>query len=144
MNDHLLENKPVQVNTEPPTELTKELTDVAQFKPTPAMRIWLDTAIQTESDSPTEIAAASQLSRQNWYDWLDMPGFIEWYRGAWEQRLRSVGPKLDAIGLRNAKRDHKFWESMQKRVGNLQSQETMGASFKDGEKEIKIIVTRGS
>lgn len=123
---------------EPSTKVANQSTDVVQFVPTPHMLVWLDTAIRTEAESPTEIAAACEpkVDRTNWYKWLELPGFIEWYRGEWDRRLRAHGPRLDVIGLKNARRDHKFWESMQKRVGNLT--EGKGVSI-TGDKVIAIL-----
>lgn len=119
MIDHLEETKAVQVNTEASTETSPTVTNVAQFQPTPHMIVWLDTAIQLETDSITEIAEASNIARKTWYDWLDKKGFIEWFRATWDKKLSGQSWRLDAIGMKNAKRDFKYWESMQKRVGNL-------------------------
>jgi hypothetical protein len=101
---------------------SKELvnpTDKQLFKPSANQEKWLDTAIQSETDEIAKIAEACGIDRTVWYDWLKKEGFIEWFKGEWDRRLSASGWKLDAIGMRNAKRDHKYWESMQKRVGNL-------------------------
>lgn len=105
-------------------ELTKkesrELTQDKEFVPTPAMRVWLDTAVKLMTDNITEIETESKITAQSWYGWLKNDQFRLWYRAEWDKRLAMVGPTLDAIGLKNAKRDHKYWQDMQKRVGNLQ------------------------
>lgn len=119
MTDQLQKSEALEVNTEPSTEVTPTVTDVAQFQPTPHMIVWLDTAIQLETDSITEIAEESHIARKTWYDWLDKPGFIEWFRATWDKKLSGQSWRLDAIGMKNAKRDFKYWESMQRRVGNL-------------------------
>ena len=97
----------------------KDLAKPQEFKPTPAMRVWLDTAVKLMSDNLSEIERECQISRNNWYEWLKKPGFIEWWRSEWDKRLRAHGWRLDAMGLQRAKRDFKYWESMQKRVGNI-------------------------
>lgn len=141
-NDTLNENQGLSTSIQSFTEMEKPSTDVAQFKPTPAMMIWLTAAIRTESDSPSEIAEACdpKIDRTNWYKWLDIPGFIDWYNGEWSKKLRSIAPKLDMIGLKNAKKDHKYWQDMQKRVGNLKESEGNGNVNMD----VKILITRGS
>ena len=48
----------------PKEEESKELTKSDVFKPTPAMRIWLDTAIQLETGSITEVAEVCKITRQ--------------------------------------------------------------------------------
>lgn len=103
-----------------------QLTEVKEFQPTPAMRVWLDTAIKTESDSITDIEKASKITAQSWYNWLKLPGFIEWYDAEWTRMLSGFGWKLDVIGMKNAKKDHRYWESMQKRMGRLQDKPTVG------------------
>lgn len=110
--------------TEGSTESSIESKDVAQFLPTPHMIVWLDTAIQLETDSITEIAEVSRVDKSTWYTWLDKPGFIDWFRATWEKKLSGQSWRLDAIGMKNAKRDFKYWESMQKRVGNLTERNT--------------------
>src|SRR6185312_11702831 len=83
------------------------------------MEKWLDTAIQLMTDSPTEIANESRIDKSTWYLWVKDEAFRLWYRQEWDKRLAMVGATLDAIGLRQAKRDHKYWQDMQRRVGNF-------------------------
>lgn len=98
----------------------KESTLEASFAPTPHMEKWLDTAVKAETEEIKAIAEACGLDRSNWYKWLNQPGFIEWFEAEWNRKLLGNGWKLDLIGLKNAKRDHRYWESMQKRMGRLQ------------------------
>ena len=118
-------------------------TKEKKWKPTPAMRIWLDAAIRSEYSEVSKIAEECGLDRKNWYNWIKDDNFLLWYKEEWDKRLASQGWRLDKIGLKMAVVDHKYWESMQKRVGNLQDKETVGLSVKDGNKETRIIVTRG-
>lgn len=99
-------------------ELSKPSTELATFTPTPAMRIWLDTAIDMQSDSITDIANACQLSRAAWYEWLKVPGFEDWYYTNYKQQRRRWLPKLDAMGMANAKRDFNYWKEMKKAAGD--------------------------
>lgn len=105
-------------------EESKELTKSDVFKPTPAMRIWLDTAIQLETDSITEIAEACKITRQSWYEWLNKPEFIEWFNNSWNERIKGHAWKLDVIGMKQGKRDFNYWKAMQQRVGNLKENST--------------------
>ena len=103
---------------------SKESTPEKVFTPTPHMEKWLVTAIQSETDEITTIARESGMDKSSWYKWLDLPGFIEWFEAEWNRKLLGSGWKLDAIGLKQAKRDHRYWESMQKRMGRLQEKNT--------------------
>lgn len=104
-------NKPVILES-------KELTKSDVFKPTPHMLLWVDTAIEIVSDSPTEIAEKSKISRAVWYEWLKIPGFEDWYYTAYKQSRRRWLPTLDRIGMGNAKRDYNYWKDMRQAVGD--------------------------
>lgn len=151
----------LQVTTEASTGVQKPSTDVVQltkevtkddvYNPTPTMLIWLDVAIQIRSDSPSEIVEAcrqmgTSITRQAWYDWKKDPKFLTWFYTQWRQRRSEWIGELDAIGMKMSKKgDYNFWRDMNKKAGEfLGEKETMGASFKDGDKEVKIVVTRGS
>jgi len=93
---------------------------VAQFNPTASMKVWLDTAINLATDSPAEIAEESNLSRQGWYKWLDIPGFEDWYFENYRQKRRRWLPKLDKIGMENAQNGkYDFWKDMNKKAGEI-------------------------
>lgn len=90
-----------------------------EFKATPAMKVFIDTAIRLMSDNVAEITREAGIDESNYYKWRDLEGFNEWFRAEWDRRLNGVGWKLDVIGIKNAKRDHKYWQDMQRRVGNI-------------------------
>jgi len=100
-----------------------ESTKSDVFTPTPHMIVWLDTAMQLETDSPTDISEKSGIDRTNWYKWLDLKGFIEWFNAEWDRKLKGHAWRLDVIGMKNGKRDFNYWKSMQQRVGNLQDKQ---------------------
>lgn len=95
------------------------LTKQEEFHPTPHMIVWLDTALQLMTDNISEIERESKITAQSWYNWIKDDGFRLWYRAEWDKRIAMVGPQLDAIGMRQAKRDPKVLELMMKRVGTL-------------------------
>lgn len=97
----------------------KDLTIQKEFTPTPAMIVWLDTALQLMTDNISEIERASKITAQSWYGWLKDDDFRLWFKTNWDKRLAGESWKLDVIGLRQAKKDHKYWQDMQRRVGNL-------------------------
>ena len=107
------------LKTLPPPEKSLESTIEKVWKPTPAMQVWLDAAIRSDSDSITKISEESGLDRKNWYKWIKDDNFLLWYKREWDKRIASESWKLDKIGLNKAGNDFKYWESMQKRVGNL-------------------------
>lgn len=99
-----------------PVEL-KNLTPTKVFQPTPAMRIWLETALQLMTDSITEIEVASKITAQSWYGWIKQEDFREWYNNEWNNRIRGHAWKLDVIGMKNAKRDYNYWKTMRESIG---------------------------
>ncbi len=101
-----------------PKELI-DSTDRPIFKPTPHMIVWLDKAIELMTDNITEIATACGVDRTNWYKWLDLPEFNNWFKETWERKLKGQSFKLDVIGMKAAKRDTKALELMMRRVGTL-------------------------
>jgi hypothetical protein len=94
------------------------------FQPRPHMIIWLDVAIELQSDSPTDIETACKeagtpVSRRSWYEWRKEPGFQEWFDEQWTLKRKYWKHSLDAIGMKYAKRgDYNFWRDMKKTVGD--------------------------
>lgn len=103
-------------------EETNDLTKKGEFNPTPHMKVWLDVALRLMTDNITEIETESKITAQSWYGWIKDDNFNLWFKTEWDRRLAGHGWKLDAIGFKNAKRDHKYWQDMQKRVGNLKEE----------------------
>jgi hypothetical protein len=101
----------------------KDAEIVSEFKPLANMEKWLDTSIELQTDSPTEISIKIGLSKSNWYEWLKKPGFEDWYYLEYERRIRRWRPYLDSIGLKNAKKDYNYWKDMQKFTGRVEKQE---------------------
>ena len=100
----------------------KQLLDATiqpPFIPTPHMLVWLNTVIQSDTYVVDEIARISGIAESTYYRWIKQPGFIEWFDNEWNKLLKIHAWQLDIIGMKNAKRDFKYWEAMQKRVGNL-------------------------
>jgi hypothetical protein len=98
-------------------EQSKESTLEPKIVITPAMKVWLDTAIETQSDSPTEIAEKSGLDKSSWYKWLKLPGFEDWYYENYKKQRRRWLPTLDKMGLKNAAKDYNYWKDMRKAAG---------------------------
>ncbi len=90
-----------------------------EFSPTPHMIVWLDTALRLMSDTVTEIGSACNIAPKTWYEWLKNDDFRLWFKTNWDKRLAGESWKLDVIGLKQARKDHKYWQDMQRRVGNL-------------------------
>lgn len=104
------------------TEKTTELqnaTNKQLFKPSANQEKWLDTAIQMETDEIKAIAEECSIDRTQWYRWLKEDGFIDWFNAEWDRRLKGHAWKLDAIGLKNSKRDFNYWKSMMQRTGKI-------------------------
>ena len=98
----------------------KDAEKVNDFKPTPAMEKWLDTAIELRSDSPTEISQQSSLTKQAWYKWLKQPGFEDWYYENYKNKRKRWLPTLDKIGLEQAKKGkYDFWKDLRRSAGEV-------------------------
>jgi len=103
-------------------EIRKESTEIVSFKPTPAMIVWVETAIRLGTLKPAAISKESNISRTNWSrgKWLGKEGFYDWFVNEWRKRRSHIIPQLDAIGLHHAlKGDFSFWKAMNKKVGDL-------------------------
>ena len=100
-------------------KVSEKITKQKEWRPTPYMEKWIDTAIQNDTYSITDISEACKISRTAWYDWIKDDNFLLWYKTEWDKRIASEAWKLDKIGMRQAKTDHKYWQDMQRRVGNL-------------------------
>jgi hypothetical protein len=103
----------------PQNQQSNVSTDKEEFKPTPHMIVWLDTVIKTPTDVVDEISRVSGVDESTYYNWLKKDGFIEWFERERNKKLRAHAWRLDNMGLKQARRDHRYWESMQKRVNNL-------------------------
>lgn len=89
------------------------------FNPTRAMKRCLSVTFDLGyGASITDIAKETGINRKTWYDWLDKPGFVEWWDAQWQKHLHRSRWKLDAIGLKKAEKSYRFWKDMQNRTGN--------------------------
>jgi phage antirepressor YoqD-like protein len=126
--ESLVSNEPVIEGTiiEKKTEDTRELSsheptkELAKYQPKASQVRWLNKALELMTDSVSEIAKGCELDRANWYQWLDDPGFMDWYLGQWNEKIKIYSTQLDAVGIKRAAKDHKYWRDMQKIVGRLQ------------------------
>lgn len=103
------------------TITAKSAENVKLFEPTPYMEKWLDTAIELQSDSPTEISSVSGLSKTNWYEWIKKTDFEDWYYENYKRKRRRWLPTLDKMGMKEAgKGKYDFWKDMRKAAGEDQ------------------------
>ena len=100
----------------------KELIESSKqdiYKPTPHMIVFVETAVRLGTDSVAEIVRETGIDESNYYKWRKDPEFMRWMNEYANQLIRGDGWKLNNIGMRKAKQDHRYWESMQKIVGNI-------------------------
>jgi hypothetical protein len=98
-------------------------TPTIVFEPTNGMKKWLHTAIELGyGASISDVAKNADLDRANWYDWLDKPGFVEWWDTQWQKYFAMNRWKLKAIGLKQAERNYDYWRDMMVSSGQLQDQ----------------------
>lgn len=110
------DNLPVDSGTQQPSTNSAQLP---QFIPSESQINWLEAALSSESEKIIDIAKDCGMERSIWYKWNRDEGFRAWYIAEWNKRVKIMGVELDRIGFRNSKRDYKYWEAMQRRVGNL-------------------------
>lgn len=89
------------------------------YKPTPTMEKFVEIAVQLGTDNVAEICRQTELSEAAYYKWKKDPGFIKWMNEYANQLIKGDGWKLNNMGMKNAKRDFRYWESMMEVVGNL-------------------------
>jgi len=99
--------------------LLKTSTETAKFQFTPKMVKWLDTAIEIKSISPVEVAHKCKIARETYYHWRSLPGFTQWFLGAWQEKRREWIPQLDIMGMKRAERNFDYWQGMKRTVGEL-------------------------
>lgn len=90
-----------------------------EFKPTPHMIVWIDTAVRLMTDNITEIETESKITAQSWHGWVKNPDFRVWFKEEWNKRISGEAWKLDVIGMKQARKNHDYWQDMMRRTGNL-------------------------
>ncbi len=107
-----------------------------KFNPSSAMVKWFETALELGyTASISSVAEKAKLDRTNWYRWLPMPGFVDWWDSQWQQYLKVHRWKLDAMGIKQAERNYDYWHDMMIRVGNLSNKP-------DSQNNIQINIVR--
>lgn len=102
------------------SKLTKtEPNKIAKFQPTPKMEEWLDMSIELLSTSPTRVSEHLNMNRTRWYSWMKIEGFEDWFFEEYKKRRKRIIAKLDEIAMRNAAKDYRYWEAMNKKVRDL-------------------------
>lgn len=97
----------------------KKVVETTDFKPTPLMEKFVTTAVSMGSDNVAEVCRAVQMTEQAYQVWKKNPLFLTWMNEYANYLIRGDAWKLNNIGMKKAKQDHKYWESMQKIVGNI-------------------------
>lgn len=99
--------------------LTKR-TEKSNFKVTPAMTLYVDTAIKIISDSPSEISQNCSVSRGMWYIWTKKyPNFEEWFYSQYRAKRYRWLPQLDKMGMNRAPKNFDYWQAMNRKAGDL-------------------------
>jgi len=107
----------------------QNLTKSPDFRPNTHMLKYIEAAIDILSYSPTEVARhcitlgddrTEETIRNQWYRWMEMPGFWDWFLAEWIKGRGRIIPELDRIGMQHAKRgSYQHWEAMNLKVGDL-------------------------
>lgn len=89
---------------------------------------WFHKAVELRSKSPTEIADALELDRTNFYQWMDDPGFREWWDGEWAKFYSQIKHRLIEAGAKNAETNHAWWQDMMRFAGLMKEEEAKPAN----------------
>jgi len=95
----------------------KSLAVQKPFRPTAAMRLWVRTSVTLDTAKISRIAEECGVDRNNWYNWLKKPGFLQWYDAEREEAMVLLRSQLDSIGLKQAAKDFRYFKLMQKIAG---------------------------
>ncbi len=99
---------------------TRKHTNPAVFKPTLKMKEYVLTAVELGTNSPTKIEQNCEVSRRTWYDWVEIPGFEDWFYSEYARLRRRIIPKLDELTMKYAKKgSFQHLELMTRKVGDL-------------------------
>jgi hypothetical protein len=97
-----------------PTEIEND------FTPTKGMIKWFETTLELgHTASISEVARQAELQRSNWYQWVLIPGFVEWWDNQWQQYFKENRWRLKAIGLKQSERNYDYWHDMMVNSGQL-------------------------
>lgn len=120
---------------------------VRPFVPSRAMMRFLAAADELGPSAPiTQIAKAAKVDRDNWYQWIERPQFVEWWDKQWSTQFKLHRWKLKAIGMKHAQDDHAWWTDMMKIMGEMpqdnpqQSTPTNAIQFNLGADALRRIV----
>lgn len=147
--------KNAPVKTEQKTDL-ETIQNPTVFQPTKTMIKWISTGFTINSQKPTEIARKikgkdkAKSARLIWYDWQDVPGFLEWWNTQWQRFYDAQKYRLIDIGMKKAKDDHAYFTDMMEFYGfkkpageapqNLNQFNLMAGAFTQGVKDRGIQV----
>lgn len=92
------------------------------FTPTSAMQKWLDSSVKLMSTNKSEISSDCGVDRNNWYHWVKVPGFQDWFMSEYKRLRQVILPELDEIGMKMARRGQfDFWKEMNRKAGDTDS-----------------------
>lgn len=148
INETTKSNQPAPIESGSATIVAPQKSAPAgpEFVPTKGMLRWFEAAAELGyHETITGVAKEAKLDRDNWYQWLEKPGFVEWWDRQWAKHLRTNRWKLDAIGMKKAESDYSWWQSMMQRTGLAEAEKpTTGPStaiqINLGDEQIKRLI----
>jgi len=102
--------------------MPKKLATPGVFKPTPAMIVWVDTAVELATDNKSKIMEKCGVDRNNWYEWIKKEGFEDWYFAMYKKKRTRWLPMLDAAGMRmalNSEKGYGHWKDLRRAAGEV-------------------------
>ena len=129
MEGEELKNPPEQIiDTQEKPEAKDEVR--TKYEPSPCQVEYLKAAISIGTNkNKAEVARVAEVRRQNWWEWLKVPGFYEWFMVEFKRAMASMVYELDLIGLQMAEKDFKYWEAMQQKYGGLGAKGVKGITI---------------
>ena len=99
----------------------EEIVDksVQEFVPNENMKKVLEA--YCDMDTKPTISARmdhANVSRTMWYEWIQIPGFQEWWNTETDKFMESVVGELKKIGYMKSASDFRYWEAMMMKFGD--------------------------
>jgi len=98
-----------------------------KFIPSPKQVKFLEAYLDPDVyPSVTKICEQCGVSRTTYYEWIKDEDFCKWFLGQMDKHRTHVVAHLEKIGVTMAKKDHRYWADMMRRMGRLEGQVESG------------------
>lgn len=121
-------------------------TDATEFSPSHSMLKLMETALDLEAgNSIRQWCNRAGIARTNWYVWLKIPGFKEWWKKTYFEGLKQYESEWLKIGLSRMRKENpdafKYWDVVGEKIFGYLSKIVHKEEKSEQEEElIKVIL----